>query len=218
MLRQSSLEQLALKNNHNLLQACAPAVAVGVRCGLLCWCSADTRAAICESKNHTCLISTAAETEALFQVESTQGSGNCARSHGLACLSGYTAKTLNPWSAVGLWIISAPLRFPLSPCAIHLLSSSSPVNIRGLAELRLSSPPTPAPWRAQKQDFILYTSFSISAIARGICKMVSAVVFLMCCYASSASMFLHSYREKLSFQRIKKKLRNLFLAPLSCCI
>lgn len=140
MLRQSSLEQLALKNNHNLLQACTPAVAVGVRCGLLCWCSADTRAAICESKDHTCLISTAAETEALFQVESTRGSGNCARSRGLACLSGYTAKTLNPWSAVGLWIIPAPLHFPPSPCAIHLLSSSSPVNIRGLAELRLSSP------------------------------------------------------------------------------
>lgn len=44
---------------------------------------------------------------------------------------------------------------------------------------------SPAPWRAETQDFILYASFSISAIARGICIAVSAVVFLMCCYASS---------------------------------
>lgn len=92
LCRQSSLEQLALKNNPNLPQPRAPAGAVGRDVA----CSADTRAAICESKDHTCLISTAAETEALFQVENTRGSGNGARSRGLTCLSDYTAKTLNP--------------------------------------------------------------------------------------------------------------------------
>lgn len=55
----------------------------------------------------------------------------------------------------------------------------------------------PAPWRGEKQDFISYASFSISAIARGICRRVSSVVFLMRCYTSSPLM--HTSQEQLCF-------------------
>lgn len=178
---------------------------------MLCSCSADTRAAVCETKDHTCLISMAAEMEALFQVESTPGSGNGARRHGLASLSRCAAKTLNPWSAVGLWIISAPLHFPPYPRAIHLLSSSSPVNIRGLAELRRSSPQSCS---RESRDTGLHTVRLIFYFCYCQRNMHQA---LRCCILNVLlrfrSMFLHSYKDQLSFLWIKK-LQTLFLAPL----
>lgn len=164
-------------------------------------CSADTRATICESKDLTCLISMAAEMEALFQVESTRGSGNCARSRGLACLSHYTAKTLNPWSAVGLWIIPAPLHFPPSPRAIHLLSSSSLVNIWGLAELRLSPPQSCTLERREAGLHTVHLIFYFCYCQRNMQKS------LRCCILNVLvhflSMLLHTYTEQLFLMDLK---------------
>lgn len=92
---------------------------------------------------------------------------------------------------------------PLAPSS----SSSSPVNIRGLAQMSEGTVlqscdwalHSPAPWRGEKQDFISYASFPISAITRGICRRVSSVVFLMRCYTSSPLM--HMSQEQLCFQR-----------------
>lgn len=95
--------------------------------------------------------------------------------------------------------------FWIIPALLCLAASSSPsslVNIRGLAQTKESAALqscdlvlSPAPWRGEKQDFIPCSSFSISAIVKGICRRVSSVVFLMWCYTSS--LLMHSSQEQL---------------------
>lgn len=135
-----------------------------------------------------------------FQYKAQKGvrSGNCSQSFLLYCKKTESLKYSSFLNN------SSP---PLTPAIPPLAPSSSPsslVNIRGLAQTKepaaLQSCDlvlSPAPWRGEKQDFIPCASFSISAIVRGICRRVSSVVFLMCCYTSY--LLMHGSQEQLGY-------------------
>lgn len=71
-------------------------------------------------------------------------------------------------------------------------------------EQRLSAP----------QSCISYASFSISAIARGICRRVSSVVFLMCCYTSSLA-YAYLPRTALSLMELNMQSFSMEMYLLS---
>lgn len=151
-----------------------------------------------------------AEMEALFQVESTQGSGNCARSRGLACLSPYPAKTLNPWSAVGLWIIPAPPT-PLptipscNPSSLLVLPCEHQRSGRVVTELSCTLESREAGLHTVR--LIFYFCYCQRNMQKALsCRIRNVLLSLL-------SVFAQLQKATLFLMDLKKWL-NLFLVPL----
>lgn len=110
---------------------------------------------------------------------------HCLRHLRLSCC---TEKTLNPCSIVGLWITPTLLCLPPSLSLLLFPSSSSLVNISALAQMNEGAALQsckwalrgPAPWRGEKQDFISYASFSISALSPEEHAEGSALLYSLC--------------------------------------
>lgn len=156
-------------------------------------CSADTGAAICGSRDHTRLVSTAAGTEAPFQAEK-HASASCTRSRGLARLSGNTDSLKSSWSLNN----SAPPPIPLcDPSPLLFLPCEHQRSGRAATELQccpLESREAGLPSR----HLVFYFCWCQRSMRAALC----------CCILNAPlrfrSVFLHTYKEQLSFRRIKK--------------